>query len=174
MPSRNTGKKKHEDRRSRLNNFIIPALLTSISLVLLLLIFKYANLDIKLGTGASAIIFASFGGSAFLLFMMPRAKAASIKRFAKSYIACAVLGTIGYVLIPLIGIYLTTGLMIFLASLLLVFTDSMHPPAIALLFSYILYDVGFAGDIVVAIGVVALILIRIYLERLVFIIEREV
>lgn len=163
-----------DERKKLINNVVIPAVLTTFSLVLLIWVLDYVNFDIRSSFGASAIIFASFGGSAFLLFMMPKSKTANIRRFVKSYVIAVVLGSIGYFLLQYIGIYYTSALVIFVASILLVITDSYHASAMSLLFAYLLYDVSYVGDIVVAIGVVLLLLIRLYLEKYVFILERDV
>ena len=85
-----------------------------------------------------------------------------------------VLGSIGYFLLQYIGLYYTSALVIFAASILLVVTDSYHASAISLLFAYLLYDISWVGDIVVLIGVVLLLLIRLYLEKYVFVLERDV
>ncbi|MCW6160281.1 MAG: HPP family protein [Candidatus Micrarchaeales archaeon] len=163
-----------EERKKLINNIIIPAALTTFSLVLLIFVLNYVNFDIRSSFGAPAIIFASFGGSAFLLFMMPKSRTANIRRFVKSYVIAVVLGSIGYFLLQYIGLYYTSALVIFAASILLVVTDSYHASAISLLFAYLLYDISWVGDIVVLIGVVLLLLIRLYLEKYVFVLERDV
>lgn len=165
---------KIDSRKKFANNVLTPAVLTAITLVLLIWVLSNVNFDIRYSLGASTIIFASFGGSAFLLFMMPTSRTARLSSFVKSYAIAVVLGSAGYFIIPYLGIYYTSALMIFLISLLLIVTDSVHPSAVSLLFAYLLYDVSYIGDIVVAIGVAIIIIIRFYLERYVFVLEEDV
>ncbi|MGI0090698.1 MAG: HPP family protein [Nitrososphaerales archaeon] len=142
--------------------------LVSTAIALVLIIFSLDELNIGLlgpDFGSSAIIFASFSASTFILFMTPEAKAASSKRFIKSYVLGGIIGYAGFVLIGYIGLYLTSGLIIFVLSLLLWITDSEHPPGVALAFAFILYHVNYLGILVVIFGVVILVMIRILLER---------
>ncbi len=147
--------------------------MVGVSIVVLVAALNYANLDLKYGTGYSAVIFASFGGSAFLLFMMPKAKASNIKRFIKSYIIAGVMGAIGYYILQYLGIYFAVGAMMFVSSVILVKTDSIHPPAMGIVFAFILYQVDYLGVIIVALGVIVVVIIRIVLERAAFIIEKD-
>ena len=43
---------------------------------------------------------------------------------------------------------------------MLAWTDSMHPPAMGLALAFIIYDVGYAGIAIAAIGVVLLIVMK--------------
>ena len=157
-----------------LHNLIIPAFTVALSMTLLVVVLNTLNFDLERGIGASAIIFASFAGSAFTLFMVPRVKAASTKRFLKSYFIGGTLGLIGYVLLPYLRIYAVILLMMFACSLLLIITDSMHPPAMGMLFAFILYDIGYSGIVVVISGVAVLVIVRLVLEKLVFELENDV
>jgi CBS-domain-containing membrane protein len=156
------------------NAVVVPALMVGISLIVLVAVLQYVNLDVRYGVGYSAVIFASFGGSAFLLFMVPKARAARISRFVKSYIIGGVLGAIGYYVLQYFGIYAAVGIIMFIAALALVKTDSMHPPAMGIVLAFILYHVDYVGVLVVALGVVIMVLVRVVLERAAFIIERDV
>lgn len=157
-----------------LNNVYIPAVLTALSMVLLALVLNYVNFDILYGTGSSAIVFASFAGSAFLLFMAPKSRTANVKRFLRGYLIGAVFGTVGFYLIPELGLYLVAALMVLITSILMVKTDSMHPPALSLMFAYIIYSIGVMGNVVVVAGVVVLLVVKLFLEKAVFIAERDI
>jgi CBS-domain-containing membrane protein len=139
---------------------ILSALFMTLSVVALIAMFDYANYDIDHAAGASAILFASFASSAFLLFMLPRSKAAKMTRFVKSYVIGGVMGVIGFTLLQPIGTYLSVGIMLFATALMLVWTDSVHPPAMGLTLAFIIYDVGYVGIIIVAIGVMLLIMMK--------------
>ena len=172
--TRGTGRPAGSKKKVHLNNVVVPAALASLSLVVLIAVLNYLNFDLEHGIGASAIIFASFAGSAFLLFMVPRSHTASIRRFVKSYVIGAAFGSLGFLMLPSIGIYYTSAVVLFLASIVMVLTDSMHPPAISLIFAYVLYDVGLLGNVLVIAGVVLLVVIRVFLERAIFIIEKDI
>lgn len=165
--------KKHE-LTYRAEKKTVPLLMLAISLAVLVYVLNYVNFDIEHGIGASAIIFASFGGSAFLLFMTPHTASSNIRRFVKAYSIGGILGTIGYFLVPYLSIYLTVAIIIPVVALILEKTDSVHSPAISLTFAFILYHIGVLGIVIVAVAIVILVSIRIFLEKAVFILERKV
>lgn len=143
---------------------VMSALFTSLSVVALIAMFDYANYDISHKAGASAILFASFASSAFLMFIVPESKAAKMSRFVRSYIIGGVMGAIGFTLLPFIGTYLSVGIILFATALMLIWTDSMHPPAMGLTLAFIIYDVGYTGIAIAAIGVVMLIIMKKFID----------
>jgi hypothetical protein len=140
----------------RLDKKPVAVVMLALSLVIIIYALTYTNFDIIHGRGASAIIFASFAGSGFVLFMAPNTRGGNIKRFVKSYIAAGVLGELGYFALPYLGIYITTALIIPATALVLEGTDSVHAPAISLAFAFIIYDVGLDGIVLVATAMVIL------------------
>ncbi len=118
----------------RLDKKPVAVVMLALSLVIIIYALTYTNFDIIHGRGASAIIFASFAGSGFVLFMAPNTRGGNIKRFVKSYIAAGVLGELGYFALPYLGIYIATALIIPATALVLEGTDSVHAPAISLAF----------------------------------------
>lgn len=153
---------------------IMPAIMTAISLMALVAVLKYLNLNLIHGVGYSAIIFASFGGSAFLLFMMPEEKASDTRRFVKSYIIGGIIGVISSFILQYLGVFVAVGISIFAASMLLAKTDSMHPPGIAMVFAFIIYKVDYPSIILVVAGVAIMVVIRLFLEKAIFIIEKDI
>jgi CBS-domain-containing membrane protein len=158
---------------NRKNAVLIPALLVGISLMALVAALSYMNLDLRYGAGYSTVIFASFGGSAFLLFMMPKSKASSIKRFIKSYMIAGIMGAMGYYILQYFGMYIAVGVIMFMSSVILVKMDSMHPPAMGIAFAFILYHIDYLGVLIIASSVIIMVLIRIVLERAAFIVEKD-
>ncbi len=152
-------------------NGLLPALLTAISIVVIMYVIKYFNFDFLYGNGSSEIIFASFASSAFILFMMPRSRSARPSKFLKSYFIAAGMGYIGFVLIPFVPEYLLFTLMLFLGVLLLVATRSEHAPALGILFAFLLFRVGPLGVIVIIISAFLLLFLRILMENSIFILE---
>ncbi len=158
----------------RIRNSIVPALLTALSIGVVAYMLSVASLDIRAHTGLSVLIFASFASSAFLLFMLPRSKTARPARFVKSYIIAALLGYLGALSIAVIGEYATIIIIIFVVAMLLPLFDAGHPPAVGIAFAFMLFGVGYAELVLVALGIALLLAMRLLLERAVYIIEEDV
>ncbi len=168
------GRKRNRLDQDRLiQRRVIPALLTSVSLVILIYLLHIFSIGIETGLGSSAVIFASFAASAFLLFMTPHMKAASPKRFVKSYIIGALMGYLGYVLITVAGLYVAIFVVMPLLALFLIMFDAEHPPGAGIAFAFLLYRVGWVGIIVVIVGVAIMLFMRYVLERAVYIVEED-
>lgn len=157
--------RKFKHRKNK-HNVLIPIILVTI--VLLILVFMLDILDVGLDKnfGSSAIIFTSFASSTFIMFMMPYSKSASPRRFVKSYSIATVFGYIGLLLMSYLGIYIATVIVVFLTALLMFETDSEHPPAMGLLFAFVLYHVGFLSVFVVITGVAIIALLHMAMTRL--------
>lgn len=168
-------KKAHKREKDVLiKNRIIPALLTALSVSILTFILYSVNFDISHGAGSSAILFASFGTSAFVLFMMPRSKAATISKFVKSYVISTLLGVVGFFLLDLLPLYVVAGIVIFFLAILLFITRSEHPPSVGIAMAFVLFRVDLFGVLIVALAVVILLFLRIVLEKSVYIMEKDI
>lgn len=168
---------KRASRRRRyatLKSKAIPGILAALATSILIFILYYVNFDISYGAGASAIIFASFGASAFILFMTPRARSARVGSFIKSYVLAAVLGIAGLYAVSFIPFYVAAGVVVFLLSMLMYATDSDHPPAIGIALAFILYRIDIVGALLVIIGVALLLFLRLVLEKFVYLVEEDV
>lgn len=152
---------------------LIPALLTAVSLALLIFLLHEFSIGIETGLGSSVVIFASFAASAFILFMAPHTRAAKPSKFVKGYIIGGVLGYAGFLLSGLIGIYAAVLIMMFLLALFLVILKAEHPPAAGIALAFLLYGVGYIGILIVIVAALAMLLIRFFLERLVYEIEAD-
>ena len=160
--------------RYPIRNNIIPAVLTALSLSVLVYILHLVSFELRYGNGSAAIVFASFSASAFILFMTPRSKAAKTSKFVKSYFLGAILGFLGFLLTPVIGTYVTFFAIILVLSLLLIALRAEHPPGVAIAFAFLLYHIDYIGVIVVVIGVIIMLFIRLFLEKAVYVIEGDV
>ena len=145
---------------------IFSALLFTISLVAMIAVLGYVNVGLEKGIGYSAVIFASFGASGFILFMMPRSFAAHRRVFVKSYMIGSVVGWSGSVLIGFIGIYAASAIVLLVMALALYYTKSEHPPGMALAFAFVLFRVGFAGVIITVVGVLLLLASKTFEKKL--------
>lgn len=165
--------KKYQSGKS-LKDRVMPAVLTALATSILMYLLYTVNFDLLYGVGASAIIFASFGSSAFLLFMMPRIGSSRVSSFVRSYIMAAIIGEAGFYASFFMPVYVIAGIVVFALSMLMYATSSLHPPAIAIALAFVLYRIGVYGILIVALGVVILIFLRKVLERFVYIIERNI
>lgn len=175
--ARRTSKKPRKKRKCdslATRNVLIPALLTALSVSILVYLLALASFDLKFGAGSSAILFASFGSSAFILFMMPRSSSARLSKFAKSYIIAGIIGASGYLLLKVIPLYVVAGIVILLTAIVMDATHSRHPPAVGIALAFVLYRINLNGVIIVALGVLLLIILRAFLERFVFMLEEEI
>lgn len=167
-------KARHKKKEVLLKNKVIPAVLTALSVSILTLILYYVNFDISYGSGSSAILFASFGTSAFVLFMMPMSKAAKLDSFVKAYALGTILGLVGFYLLAIFPLYIVAGIIIFLFSLTMYITGAEHPPAIGIAMAFVLFRIDIYGVLIVAAGVAILLFLRVVLERFVYIVEKDI
>ncbi len=168
-----TGRKQGFNSHRAIQRKVIPGLLTALSLAVLIFLLHVFNIGLETGLGSSAVIFASFAASAFILFMMPHIKAAKPIRFVKSYIIGAILGYAGFLLTNIVGLYISIVIVIFVLVLLLVLFDAEHPPGAGIAFAFLLYHVGWTGIIVVVAGVLIMLFIRYILEKAVYVVEED-
>ncbi|MDE1851373.1 MAG: HPP family protein [Candidatus Micrarchaeota archaeon] len=148
------------------HNVLIPILLVTVVLLVLVFMLDIVDVGLDRNFGSSAIIFTSFASSTFIMFMMPYTKSASPKRFVKSYAIATVFGYLGLLLISYFGIYLATVVVVFLTALFLFETDSEHPPAMGLLFAFVLYHVGILSAFVIVSGVLIIAVLHIAMTKM--------
>lgn len=171
---RATNKKNKHEKEVLLKNRVIPALLTALTVSILTYILYSVNFDISHGAGSSAILFASFGTSAFVLFMMPKSKAAAISKFVKIYILGTILGVLGFFMLDFLPLYIVAGFIIFLLSILVYVTKSEHPPGVGIALAFVLFRIDIYGVLIVALAVVILLFLRVVLEKFVYIVEKDI
>ncbi len=176
-----SGKKRRRSRRAeekrvehKMRNVIVPAVLAALSMLIVAYALHYMDFDIAHGNASGILIFASMGASAFILFITPRSKAAHVSKFAKSYIAAGIVGYFGFAIKPLVGIYASLTIVMFIATMVLVLARAEHPPAVGIAVAFVLYNVGLGGILVVVLAMLLLIVIRIVLEKAVFVIGHDV
>ncbi len=167
--------KKYDYKKTEviLKNKVTPAVLAALAIVILTYVLYYLGFDLQYGIGSSAILFASFGSSAFVLFLMPRSKAAAIDAFVKSYLLAAALGLVGFYMLGILPLYLVSGIILLALALMMYMSSAEHPPAVGIAMAFILYKIDIYGVLVVALGVVVLIFLRFVLERFVYILEKD-
>lgn len=150
---------------SRDADIAIHIVLMALAMVILVYLLNFLNFDLAQGFSAGGIIFASFAGSAFLLFMMPEVEVSRMTKFVKAYVIAGLSGYLGYVMVPYIGLYAATAIVVAIAGGLLMATHSRHPPAMGIAFAFVLYRTGQAEVLVVIIGALLLIALKVVLEK---------
>lgn len=155
-----------------LKKIVIPAFFTAFAAAVLVLALKYFNFNIRYGTGSSEIVFASFGSSLFLLFMAPKSKTASVRRFVKSYLIGGVIGVAGSAMLSYLPLFLVAFIIIFVASIVLFVADSVHPPAIAIAFAFVLFRIDVYGMVIVASTAFLIVLLKLFFDRFVYPFEK--
>lgn len=158
--------KRDNDRFLR--KIVVPAFFTAFAAALLVFALRYMNFNLRYGVGSSEIIFASFGSSLFLLFMAPKSKTASVRKFVKSYLLASLIGVAGSSMLSYLPLFLVAGIIIFVASIVLFVTDSVHPPAMAIAFAFILFRIDAYGMVIVASAAFLILLLKLFFDRFVY------
>lgn len=158
----------------RLKKRIVPAALGGITLSMLVLLLEYFKTDAIYGYGISLVIFASFAGSIFIMFIMPNSRAAKVGKFVKSYILAGIVGYFGSLAVGILPLFLISGIVLFALTVLLILTDSEHPPAAAIAFAFVLFHVGILGILIIFLCIAIILLFRYILEKSIFDLERKV
>lgn len=169
-------KQKEHTSHNRFRNSVVPAILAAGSISIIVAIFGFIKFDIRYGVGVSAILFSAFAASAFILFLMPKSNSARLTKFIKSYIIGSIVGYIGITTATAmqLPLYITTAVFIFITIALMVATRSEHAPGVAIAFAFILYHIDIYGILVVALGVVILLVVRVVLEKAIFVLEEDI
>lgn len=132
-------------------------LATLITFLILLLIDKISSL----------IIIASFGATTFIVFTVPYGRAAKPRNLLGGYVIGTVVGITFYYINWLISskllltnshIYwvISSALCVGLTSLLLVITDTEHPPAVGMALALVINDWSYLSVIITLSAVVSL------------------
>ncbi len=147
------------------SHLLIPAIITSIATAFLVFILNYLNFDLKYGLGLSALIFASFGSSIFLMFMTPEFPMAKPSKFLRSYIIAAFVGFFFHFFIQFTSVAIISGITIFVMSMLLMLGKSEHGPAVGIALAFVLFDIGIAGIIVVFGGILIIGVFKVLFDK---------
>ncbi len=157
-----------------LKNSVIPIILTALIVSILVLLLEYLNFDLHYGNGSSVIIFASFGVSAYLLFVLPRSKISKISSFVKSYIFGIIAGLLGFYMLGFLPVYIVAGIVIFLVSVMISVGKALHPPGIGISLAFVFFRIGVYGIIVVIFAMLVLLSLRLALEKFIYTTENDI
>ncbi len=155
-------------RRYFFRNVILPAILIGVTVTIIFLTLRYFDFDLLYGLGSTYVIFTSFASSAFILFMLPKSKAAQTDKFLKSYFIAAIFGFIGSLLLLFSNIYIAILIILPLTSLALVIFKAEHPPAVGIAFAFIVFHIHVKGLILIILIAILMVLIRYTLDDFVY------
>lgn len=167
-------KRRSNGKFAHLKNNLIPIMLTAIAVSILVLLLNYLNFDLHYGNGSSAIIFASFGVSAYLLFVLPRSRTSKISGFVKSYIFAMIAGLLGFYMLGFVPVYVVAGIVVFLVSVMISVGNAFHPPAIGISLAFVLFRIGVYGAFIVIFGMLILLFLRLVLEKSIYTAEKNI
>ena len=134
-------------RRLKINRSkkIVNSIAAGITIGLIVLIMESLHFDATYGLGSSAIIYASVGASAFILFVMPKSRAASKLSVVVSYVIAGLVGYFSYYSSAYIGLAAAATVAVGLTGILMVLLGKEHPPSAGLALAFVLFRVGLAG-----------------------------
>ena len=152
---------------------LIPSILMGITISALSALLYLLRNELVIISESKFLIFASFGSTAFIMFLMPSSPSAGIVRFVKSYTIAAVIGLFGFYAYPVLGTFFDLGIVETLIALALVSDRAMHPPAAAIGIVFAVGRVGPYGVAVIALGILTIVVLRIILDKIVLVTEEE-
>ncbi|MGC8514568.1 MAG: HPP family protein [Thermoplasmata archaeon] len=154
-------------------NTLIPSILLGITISTLSALLYILRNELIIISESKFLIFASFGSTAFIMFLMPSSPSARIDKFVKSYTIAAVIGLFGFYAYPVLGIFFDLAIIETLIALALVSARAMHPPAAAIGIVFAIGRIGLYGVAVIALGILTIVVLRIVLDKIVMVTEEE-
>lgn len=146
------------------SHYLLQSLMATCSLVIILL-----TLDIAFHT----VIIAAFGATSFIVFAMPNQITSNPRRIIGGYIVGIIVGMVFhyisnsmYSIISHHAIYsVAVALAVGLSLLLMVLTNTEHPPAADVTLGLVLEGYTFSSLGVILLGVIALVIIKKLMSR---------
>ena len=144
------------------------------TVALLTFLLNLAENVLIITIGAKYLIFASFGSSAFIMYLMPENASAKVNKFVKSYIAAGIIGFLCTFIVPYIGFFYAIAVVETVIAITLVAIDAKHPPAAAIGIVFLINRVGFYGIFIIVIGVATVSILTTVLNKAYYEAEKEV
>jgi len=135
---------------------IIPAILLGITVAFLSFLLDITEHELIISSSSKLLIFASFGSSAFIMYMMPESDSAHVDKFVKSYLAAGIIGFISTLIVPYIGLFYSIAVAETFIAIVLIVIKAKHPPAAAIGIVFLLSSVGLYGIIIIIVGIVTI------------------
>ncbi len=155
-----------------IRNHIIPAIFIGITVSFT--IFALSLFHVYIVPVAKFIVFSSFASTSFLLFMESKQSASRISKFVKSYIIAGIMGIAGFFISVHIGIYYSLAVVETAIALLLVITESEHPPAMGIGVVFIFERANIFALAFLLTGMVIIILMDKFLNKFIYVLKNDV
>ncbi len=157
----------------KLKKALVPALMLGFTVAFLTFLLNLAEHVLIISLGAKFLIFASFGSSAFIMYMMPENESARLGKFVKSYLAAGIIGFLCTFLVPYIGLFYAIAVVEAVIALTLVSIGAKHPPAAAIGIVFLINRVGIYGILIIIVGVLTVSILTTLLHKLFYEAEKE-
>ncbi|WP_393972075.1 HPP family protein [Oxyplasma meridianum] len=145
-----------------------------LTVALLIFLLNLAEHLLIISIDAKYLIFASFGSSAFLMYLMPESNSSKVSKFVKSYFAAGVIGLLCTFIVPYIGLFYSIAVVETAIAITLVGIEAKHPPAAAIGIVFLINRVGIYGIIIIIIGVATVSILTTVLKKAFYEAEKEV
>ena len=135
------------------------------TVALLTFLLNLAEHVLIISLGAKFLIFASFGSSAFIMYMMPENDSARVSKFVKSYVAAGIIGFLCTFLVPYIGLFYAIAVVETAIGITLGGIGAKHPPAAAIGIVFLINRVGIYGILIIIVGVATISILTTILNK---------
>ena len=152
---------------------VIPSILLGITLSIFSALFFALRDYLIILADAKYLIFASFGSTAFIMYLMPKSPSAKISKFAKSYVAASLIGYAGLYIAGYLGIFAAIAIVETFIAITMVALKAEHPPAAAIGLVFTINRVGPAGILLIIIGIFTISGLTIILKKTLHAAEHE-
>jgi CBS-domain-containing membrane protein len=129
---------------------ILPAVFIGITIAILIFFFNSADL---------ALVFASFGSSAFVIYTSPTPESIRIRDVIPAYFLAAVSGYAASFLLPHFPLPIVAGIAVSAAAFLMIFFKKMHAPACGIGLAFVIFDLNLAALVTSLLGGLLLMII---------------
>ncbi len=154
-------------------NTFVPSIFLGITISAVSVLLFILRNELVIVSDGKFLIFASFGSTAFIMYLMPSSPTAKIDKFVKSYAIASVIGLFGFYAYPVLGTFFDLAIVETLIALALVSLKAIHPPAAAIGIVFAIGKVGPYGIVVIMLGILTIIGLKIMLDRVVLVTEDE-
>jgi CBS-domain-containing membrane protein len=133
-----------------LRHKLLPALLSGLTISILALFFNSVSF---------ALVFASFGSSAFIIYAFPKSESAQMGDIIPAYFLSSVAGYVASFLLPSVPVAAAAGAAVFLSAFLMLAFGKKHAPACGIGLAFVIFRLSTPAIIISLLGGVFLIIV---------------
>ncbi len=124
---------------------IINSFAAGLTIGITILILQIVHFNLDYGIGSSAIIYSSVGSSAFILFVMPKSRAAKNSAVIISYVVASIVGYFSYFVSQYSGLAVASTIAVALTGAVMIALRKEHPPSVGLALAFVLFRIDIYG-----------------------------